>query len=71
MSTNPRTFTTKKGILTVAQLKKMIANLPDETQVIIGTGDDWFNVEAVEIPDFEEHFFFNLMTADTFDSRQI
>jgi hypothetical protein len=61
------------GFLTVGQLKELIANLPDDTQVIIGieSADEWLNVEAVEIPDFQEDFFFNLMTANTFDARQL
>lgn len=67
------TETVTNGILTVGQLKEMIQNLDDNTQVIVGveSRDEWLNVAAVEFPDNEETFFFNLMTADTFDSRQL
>ena len=63
----------ENGILTVKQLKEMIQNLPDDTQVIVGieSEDEWLNINSVELPDFEEAFFLNLMTINNFDARQL
>lgn len=78
MNTHIRTY---KGILTVKELRQAIAGLDDSTQVTISspmnqeTPLDWYqseawNVEQVDVPDFDETFSLNLIIADTFDARQ-
>jgi hypothetical protein len=64
--------------LTVGDLKELIANLPDDMQVLTssipeGAQDDWFNIDEIEIPtaDFANGYSaLTLMLADTYDSRQ-
>lgn len=69
---------TEKGILTVGELKKILANLPDDVQILTssipeGAQDDWFNIDSIEIPDEDFANGFSAVTlflANTYDSRQ-
>jgi hypothetical protein len=60
------------SVLTVGQLRKMLANVPDETHVVIAN-DGWYdNVSCVAIPDEHgEHYVaVTLFSGETFDARQ-
>jgi hypothetical protein len=69
-----------KGILTLGELREWTKDLPDSTQITLGTSDvsgmadefcEYANVNEVTIPDGVEYFFLNLNAVDTFDSRQL
>lgn len=62
---------TNNGILTVGQLKAILANLDDETHIIIevDTPYELANVISYELPN-ETNLALSLVTADTFDARQ-
>lgn len=68
-----RTF---NGILTVGDLKKIIAlaNLSDDTQIVIRqdmkSDQEFFNIQEINLPDEDSYFALTLTTADTFDARQ-
>jgi hypothetical protein len=65
------------GILTVGQLKKFIADLPDDVQVVLDDNDGWFiNVSHVHKPvkfdgEYTDYSCLTFMFGETFDSRQI
>jgi hypothetical protein len=64
--------------LTVGDLKELIANLPNDMQILTssipeGSTNDWYNIDEIEIPteDFENGYSaLTLMLADTYDARQ-
>jgi hypothetical protein len=66
--------------LTVADLKKVIANLPDDMQILLapspeGSYSDWFNVShKMGIPDLtvddSEYSALTFFPVDDYDSRQ-
>ena len=64
--------------LTVGDLKELIANLPDDMQVLTssapeGSQSDWYNINTIAVPttDFENGFSaVTLFLADTYDARQ-
>jgi uncharacterized protein with GYD domain len=60
------------SVLTVGQLRKLLASVPDEVHVVIAT-DGWYdNVSCVAIPDENgEHYVaVTLYHGETFDARQ-
>ena len=60
------------SVLTVGQLRQMLANVPDDVHVVIAT-DGWYdNVSCVAIPDEDgEHYVaVTLFHGETFDARQ-
>jgi|APGre2960657404_1045060.scaffolds.fasta_scaffold367655_2 hypothetical protein len=61
------------GILTVADLRRWIAGLPDDTQVVIGNTDGWYdNVEGVHLPaeEYGEYVAVTLVPGRPYDTRQ-
>lgn len=64
--------------LTVGDLKEIIANLPDDMQILTssipdGAQSDWYNISLIEIPteNFENGFSaMTLFLDDSYDSRQ-
>jgi hypothetical protein len=58
-------------VLTVGQLRDMLANVPDDVHVVIGS-DDWYqNVNAVALPDGGVNFCcVTLFQGATYDARQ-
>lgn len=66
------------GPLTVGDLRYIIANLPDDMQVLTssipeGSQEDWYNIDKIDIPtkDFENGLSaLTLFLANTYDSRQ-
>lgn len=62
---------TQNGILTVGQLRAILATIPDHEQITIATDSWWLNVESVDTPDEENgNASVILYTADTYDTRQ-
>lgn len=67
---------TYNGILTVGDLKKIIAlaNISDDTQIVIRhdmkSDQEFFNIQEINLPDEDQYFALTLSTADTFDARQ-
>ncbi len=67
----------QRGILTVGQLRRAIAGLPDSIQVVVdghplGRSLEWMNVPAVIVPSRsgDDYAALTLEVADTFDPRQ-
>lgn len=60
------------GVLTVGELTRLLADVPDHVQVLVGTGDWFENITEVCMPnDFDGPYIaVTLFTADTFDTRQ-
>ena len=59
------------GILTVGQLRAILANMADHEQITIATDHWWLNIESVDTPDDENgNSSVILYTADTYDTRQ-
>jgi hypothetical protein len=59
------------GILTVGQLRAILANMADHEQITIATDSWWLNVESVDTPDHENgNASVIFYTADTYDTRQ-
>lgn len=59
-----------RGILTVGELRGLIAGLDDATQVVVATDSWYLNVSSVELPDDERFAAVTLFTADNYDPRQ-
>ena len=59
-----------KGILTVGELRAILAKHSEDTQIVVAK-DEWFaNICEVVEPDNESYFAITLYTEDTFDPRQ-
>ena len=58
------------GILTVGELKKVIAKYSDETQIVTTGGEFFLNISGIVEPDGENTLAITLETSDTFDPRQ-
>lgn len=57
------------GILTVGELKALIANQSDDTQIVVAS-DTWFlNISSVRLPD-ETNLAIELGTTDNFEATQ-
>jgi len=59
--------------LTVADMKKALENLPDDTQILVGCScSDWLNLsKEFELPNEEEGIFaLTFYTRNDFDPRQ-
>jgi hypothetical protein len=64
--------------LTVGDLKEILANLPDNMQILTssiptGAQSDWYNINTIAIPtrDFENGFSaVTLFLSDSYDPRQ-
>ena len=60
----------KNGILTVGELKALLAKYEDNTQIVVAK-DDWYaNISEVVEPDNDSYFAITLYTKDDFDARQ-
>lgn len=56
----------KNGILTVGELKEMLAKLSDDTEIVVAH-DGWYrDIAEVILPDEEVYFAVTLFTKDTF-----
>lgn len=59
------------GILTVGELKAILAKHSDKTQIVVAN-DGWYsNIEEVIEPDNDSYFAITFYTKDTFDPRQL
>jgi hypothetical protein len=59
------------GILTVGELKAILAKHSDDTQIVTTNDEGWFsNIAQVIEPDGNSYFAITLETANTFDARQ-
>lgn len=64
--------------LTVGDLKELIANLPDDVQILTssiptGAKSDWYNINSVALPSPKNDSYFSAVTlflTDTYDPRQ-
>ena len=59
-----------KGILTVGELKEILANYSDDTQIVVAKEEWYLNISNVVLPDNESTLALTLETSDTFDPRQ-
>ena len=60
-----------RGIMTVGELRRLLAGLDELTQVVVGSGDgDYLNIEGAILPDGEDWHAVTLFTVDSYDSRQ-
>lgn len=60
-----------QGIMTVGELRRLLAGLDELTQVVIGSGDgDYLNIEGAILPDGEDWHAVTLFSVDTYDPRQ-
>lgn len=58
------------GILTVGELKAILAKYSDDTQIVT-TDEEWYlNISRVIEPDNDSYFAITLETSNTFDARQ-
>jgi len=63
-------ISSSKGILTLAQFRKMTENLPEDTQIVVAN-EDWFlNISGTYLPDNDSYFAITFTTTDDFDARQ-
>lgn len=62
---------TEKGFLTVGQLRAILENYYDDTQIVIcDESGNYFNISEYRHADNDGNFAITLYTADTFDARQ-
>ncbi len=63
---------TEKGILTVGQMKAILANFSDDIQICVANEDWYLNISQVELPESEDttRFAITFVTSDDFDPRQ-
>jgi hypothetical protein len=63
---------TEKGILTVGQMKAILANFSDEIQICVANEDWYLNIAKIELPELEDttRFAITFVTSDDFDPRQ-
>ena len=60
----------KNGILTVGELKALLAKYEDNTQIVVAK-DDWYaNIAEIVEPDNDSYFAITFYTKDDFDPRQ-
>lgn len=60
------------GVLTLAQFRKFTEHLSGHYQIVISDlNRDLLNVNLVSLPDNDETHTITLLTANTFDARQI
>lgn len=65
-------FGVLNGVLTLAQFRKFTEHLSGHYQIVISDLDrNFLNVNLVSLPDDDETHVINLLTANTFDPRQI
>jgi hypothetical protein len=66
------TMNTEKGILTVGQMKAILANFSDEIQICVANEDWYLNIAKIELPELEDttRFAITFVTSDDFDPRQ-
>lgn len=57
--------------VTVGDLKKIIAELPDTTQITVQKDDGWLNITECQLPDNESIFTIVFKTSDNFSTTQI
>ena len=58
------------SFLTVGELRKILSDYSDDTQIVVAK-DDWYsNISDVILPDGEGVYAITFETADTFDPRQ-
>lgn len=57
--------------ITIGELKNVIADLPDSTQITVKNKDWYLNITECHIPDNYGLFTLNLGTSDTFDTTQL
>lgn len=57
--------------ITVGDIKRLISNLPDHTQITVQKDDGWLNITEAQIPDNESFFTIVFKTEDNFSTRQI
>lgn len=56
--------------LTVWQLRELIANLDDDTFIVIATNDWYSNIETVQLPDGKDWECVTLFPSSAYDTRQ-
>lgn len=64
---------TSGGILTVGELKRILAAADDADQIVVATDDigmGYANVESIATPDGHTFCAVTLFTANTYDPRQ-
>ena len=66
------TMNTEKGILTVGQMKAILANFSDDIQICVANEDWYLNIAKIELPELEDttRFAITFVTSDDFDPRQ-
>lgn len=57
--------------ITVGDLKKILNNLHDSRQIVLGTKDWYTNIQRVQLPDDESTFTLTLITGSEFDTCQL
>jgi hypothetical protein len=61
----------ERGILTVGEFRKLLAKLPDDTQMVIANDGGWYdNIGEVQLPNGEEYCALTFSKGESFDSRQ-
>ena len=58
------------GVLTVGELKKILADYSDDTQIVVANEEWYLNISNVVLPDNNGIYAITFETADTFDPRQ-
>ena len=62
---------TKKGILTVGQLVKLLEGLDGNTQIVIGDEDGWYyNIDVLHLPSEDGYTALTFNQGDPCNSRQ-
>ena len=57
--------------ITVGELKNIIDDLPDSTQITVQSKDWWLNITECQKPDNDGMFTLNFTTSDTFNPSQL